>query len=564
MKFSDNQIKLFRGISLGAGVFTLVVAFTMIFSLVQLKTIDPLNSPALLKITEQFDADPDNSNKAEQVRAMDLMARKAYFSSRWQVETGAYLLLTGAIIFVLFQRLIAGSEKQARSLQTGKPDIVVERIKSRRYLLISAASVTLLAVVSSFMLRSGLPAPGKKPSDKAGPAGAVVSASAVSLPDEASFPFFRGEGSRGTAGGSGYPTEWNGTDGKNIKWKTAVPATGKSSPVIWGDRIFLTGAGNDGLEVYCIDKKDGKILWKGSGSDFAGASAEVPESDAEAGMAVPTPAVNKDYVCAIFGNGNLVCFTHDGSLKWGKITGIPKGTYGFSASLLIYDKLVLVQYDSQDKITLSGYDLDTGGQKWETPRQGRPVNSSPVLATFEGQPQLLINGNPNVSSFDPVEGKELWSLPGVSGDVAPSLAVNSSIVYATTDYYKLIAMRPGKAGTVVWEDNTYTPDVSSPVANDNYLFVSTGSGDVACYNAMKGDTLWTHYFEGEFYASPIIAGDNVYLLDRSGVMHIVGADSGFKLVGECSLGERTDCTPAFSEKQIFIRTRDNLYCISGN
>ena len=495
---------------------------------------------------------------------MDLMARKAYFSSRWQVETGAYLLLAGAVIFVLFQRLIAGSEKQARSLQPGKPDIVVERIRSRRYLLISAASVTILAVVSSFVLRSGLPAPGKKTPDKATVEGGAVSASEVSLPDEVSYPFFRGEGSRGIAGGSGYPTEWNGAEGKNIKWKMAVPLPGKSSPVIWGDRIFLSGAGNGNLEVYCVDKAKGEILWKGSGLDFAGASTEVPESDAEAGMAVPTPAVNADYVCAIFGNGNLVCFTHDGSLKWGKNTGIPQGTYGFSASLLIYGKLVLVQYDSQDKITLSGYDLESGDQKWETPRQGRPVNSSPVLATFDGQPQVLINGNPNVSSYDPVEGKELWSLPGVSGDVAPSLAINSSIVYATTDYFKTIAMKPGKSGTVVWEDNTYTPDVSSPVANDKYLFVSTGAGDVACYNAQKGDTLWTHYFEGEFYPSPIIAGDNVYFLDRSGVMHIIGAGPEFKLVAECPIGERTDCTPAFSEKQIFIRTRDNLYCIAGN
>ncbi len=110
-------------------------------------------------------------------------------------------------------------------------------------------------------------------------------------------------------------------------------------------------------EVYCIDKNTGEILWTGSASDFPGSSSEVPESDADAGMAVPTAAVSENVVCAIFGNGNLVCFDHDGKLKWAKNIGVPQSTYGYSASLVIYDKLLLVQYDSQDKITISGFDL---------------------------------------------------------------------------------------------------------------------------------------------------------------------------------------------------------------
>ncbi len=216
------------------------------------------------------------------------------------------------------------------------------------------------------------------------------------------------------------------------------------------------------------------------------------------------------------------------------------------------------------KSTISGYDLGTGELKWETIRSGRPVNSSPVLANFDGQPQLLINGNPNISAYDPVTGKELWSLPGVSGDVAPSLAVNSKMVFAAQDYFNVIALKPGKAGAAVWADNTFTPDASSPVATDKFLFIATGSGDVACYNSEKGDTLWSHYFEEPFYSSAIIADDHLYLLDRAGVMHIVKAAGEFQLVAESPIGERTDCTPAFSEKAIFIRTNSNLYCISNN
>ena len=119
---------------------------------------------------------------------------------------------------------------------------------------------------------------------------------------------------------------------------------------------------------------------------------------------------------------------------------------------------------------MSGFDLESGDKKWETLRSGRPVNSSPVLALLMENPRLLLNGNPNVSAYDPVNGKELWTLPGVSGDVAASLAVNSTMVYAVSDYSNLIALKPGKDGSAAWEDNSYTPDVSSPVANDNYLF----------------------------------------------------------------------------------------------
>jgi outer membrane protein assembly factor BamB len=176
----------------------------------------------------------------------------------------------------------------------------------------------------------------------------------------------------------------------------------------------------------------------------------------------------------------------------------------------------------------------------------------------------LINGNPNVSSYDPLSGKELWSLPGVSGDVAPSLAVNSKMVYTALDYYKIIALIPGKNGSTAWEDNTFTPDVSSPVANDSYLFITTGNGDAACYNAETGDTLWSHFFENPFYSSPIICDNKVWMLDRSGIMHVVEAGNKFKLISTSPLGENTDCTPVFSEKRIYLRGRENLYCIAVN
>ncbi len=562
LKLNEKDISILKVVSQVAGGFTLVVALTMIFSLVQLKTINPLDNPVLLSVKDQYDKDPANAAKAEQVRAMDLMARKAYFSSRWQVETGSYLLLAGAIIFIFCQRLISDNEKLNPVLPGAKNDSSFQQKRNRRYLIATASVISLTAIVASFVLRNDLP-------DPSGQSGTSANAEAkgkktAPKPDKTNFPFFRGQDSRGIAGGTGYPTEWDSAEGKNIDWKIQIPKQGKSSPVIWGDKIFITGAKDMECEIYCINKKTGDILWIGSAFNIPEEPAVLPKVDQDAGLAASTVATNGKEICAVFANGNLICFDMNGKKKWAKNIGVPENSYGYSSSLIIYESLLLVQYDSEKKISLIGFDIETGEQKWETIRQGHAVWSSPVLAYFDGKPQLIINGNPKVSSYDPSTGKELWAVDCMSGDVAPSMAVNSTMAYAVTDYAKLAAIKPGTGASIIWEDNTYTPDVSSPVANDEFLFISTGNGDVACYNPEKGDTLWTHYFMDQFYASPIIADDMVYLLDRSGVMHIVKAKSEFQLVAESSLGESTDCTPAFSDKKIYIRGKKNLYCISKN
>jgi len=562
LKLTEKDISVIKVVCQIAAGFTFIVALTMIFSLIQLKTINPLDNPVLLSVKDQYDKDPANAQKAEQVRAMDLLARKAYFSSRWQVETGSYLLLAGAVIFIFCQRLITVHEKLNPVLPGAKQDSSILLKKGRKSLLITASAISVTAIIASFILRTDLPGPSLQFGTSSEPE--EKGKETAPKPDKSNFPFFRGQDSRGIAGGTGYPTDWNGVEGRNIYWKIQIPKPGKSSPVIWGDKIFLTGAQGMECEVYCIKKKTGDILWTGSASNIPGEPAVLPKMDRDAGLAVSTVATNGKEVCAIFANGNLICFDFDGNKKWAKNIGVPESSYGYSSSLIIYEDLLLVQFDSDVKISLIGFDIKTGTQKWETLRQGRAVWSSPVLAYFDGIPQLILNGNPLVSSYDLSTGKELWSVACMSGDVAPSVAVNSTMAYAVTDYAKLTAIKPGKVASKIWEDNTYTPDVSSPVATDDFLFISTGNGDVACYNSEKGDTLWTHYFMDQFYASPIIADNMVYLLDRSGVMHIVNAALKFQLVAESSLGEGADCTPAFSDKKIYIRGKKNLYCISKN
>ncbi len=563
LKLTDKDINTLRTVSKISAGFTLIVALTMIFSLAQLKIINPLDNPAFLSLKEQYDRDPSNAAVAEQVRAMDLMARKAYFSSRWQVEAGSYLLIAGAVVFLLCQRLVTGHEKLVPVIPGIKPEVDENKLKRRKYLTVTASVVFIFAVGASFMLRDDLPdTAGKAGKKKTGDTSAAGNFSFV--PDKTNYPFFRGQDGRGIAGVADYPTEWSGTDNKNIAWKVEVPKPGQNSPVIWDDKVFLTGSDESICEVYCFDKKSGKLLWTGAASGIQGEPSELPQMDADAGLATSTMAVDNKNAGAIFANGNLVSFDHDGKLNFAKNIGLPASAYGYASSLLMFDGMLIVKYDSDEKLSLIAFDAKSGEIKWETIRNGHPSWSSPVIAYFSGVPQLVINGNPFVSSYSLEDGKELWSVECMSGDVAPSVAVNSTMAYAVTDYVKLAAIKPGTGATITWEDNMFTPDVSSPVATDEYLFMATGVGDAVCYNAQSGDTLWTHYFTDQFYASPMVAGDKVYLLDRGGMMHIVNAGPKFQLIAESPIGERTDCTPAFSDEKIFIRGKQNLYCISKN
>lgn len=361
-KFTEKDISILRVVSQISMGFAVLVSMTMIFTFVQLKIVKPLDNPILLSIKEQYDKDPAEGVKAEQIRAMDLMARKAYFSSRWQVETGSYLLLAGIIVFVLCQRIIADNEKPAPVLTDAKPDAEAGRTRNRKFIIAAVTLIFISAVISSFLLRASLPDLSRK--SKVSEAREESAGSGdMQAPDKSNWPSFRGQNSRGIAGGTDYPTEWDGTSGKNIVWKIEVPGKGKSSPVIWGDKLFITGARDRICEVYCIDKASGKILWTGSASDIAGEPSVVPKSDPEAGLAVSTVTTNGKSVFAVFANGNLVCFDMDGNKKWAKNIGVPETSYGYSSSLLIYQNNLLVQFDSNAKISLMAFDLETGDQK---------------------------------------------------------------------------------------------------------------------------------------------------------------------------------------------------------
>lgn len=605
---TNENIRLLRVVSYISGMFTLFIAVTMIFGYIQLQTVKPLENPALVNLKEQFDKNPNSENLKAQVRALDLMARKAYFTTRWQIETGTYLLLAGSILFVFCQQLIYRSGKIRPDIPGEDPDMTRSKKFSRLYLGVSSLIVVMVALLISFSMRKKLPdpipvpeevlsegisrtvqitgqqtattetvtEPGITASESIHEVAEGIEAISVEKDELAAttgdnslseyfgnginYPFLRGPGGRGVVKDIGYPREWDGKSGSNIAWKTRVPKSGYSSPVIWGDKLFITGADSDGAEVYCYNKQTGDLLWKGPSGNIPGEPDESPKAP-DSGLAAPTAATNGTVVCAIFANGNLVCFDMAGNRLWAKNIGIPDNHYGHSSSLVIYENFLLVQFDHFKSKSLIAFDINNGNKLWETARSVAISWASPVLADFDGVPQVILISEPSVTSYNIKTGEQLWSVNCMGGEVGASVGVNSKYVFAGNEYAILVAIKPGPDAEVVWEDNEYLPEVSSPVANDELVFVATTFGAIAAYDANTGELVWDHDFDYGFYASPILVGDNVYLLDQAGVMQIFKASRTFSLVAVSSLGEKADCTPAFSENRIYIRGEENLYCI---
>jgi outer membrane protein assembly factor BamB len=359
----------------------------------------------------------------------------------------------------------------------------------------------------------------------------------------------------------GFPTNWNGSSGKNIKWKTAIPLPGYNSPIVWNDKIFLSGANATKREVYCFDINTGKILWQTVVDKIPGSPANVPKVNGETGFAAPTQTTDGRRVYAIFANGDLIALDLDGKKVWAKNLGLPKNHYGHSSSLVMFHDLLIVQYDQSGSTNVMALAGKTGEQVWKTSRDVKISWSSPIIVNTGQQTEVMLVAEPYVVSYNPVTGKELWRFNCISGEVGPSLAYADGVVFSVNDYAKLAAVKVGNTPQLLWESDEYLSDIPSPVANAKYLFLPTSYGMMVCYDAKNGTKYWEKDFATPTYSSPMIADGNVYQMDKKGVMHIFKADKTYVSVNEPPLGEGSACTPAFVGGKIIIRGDKHLYCI---
>jgi outer membrane protein assembly factor BamB len=333
--------------------------------------------------------------------------------------------------------------------------------------------------------------------------------------------------------------------------------------VINGNRVFFSGADAEARELYCYNLTTGERLWTLVASNIPGSPLQMPKTQHDTGLAASGVATNGSQVCAIFATGDIICADMDGNRLWAKNIGVPDNHYGYASSLVIYGNSVFVQYDNSNSPKVIALDLANGNEKWSKARQEKITWSSPIIAVINNAAQLVLMGNPSITAYNPDNGDQLWRVEGLSGEVGASPCSANGVVFGASELAKLVAVDAAD-GNILWESVEYLPEVSSPVASDNHLFVATSYGVVAQYDAKTGELKKEHDLATEFYSSPIIAEGKMYLVSNDGTMHIFSADDEFRLIDSFETGESTLATPAFTDGKIVMRSEKSIYCVAMN
>lgn len=386
------------------------------------------------------------------------------------------------------------------------------------------------------------------------------------------WPCWRGPRGDGTSHEENIPTKWSSTE--NIAWKTPIPGSGYSSPIIWGDRIFLTTAIIETQErvLISLNRKAGRVLWQQTVL-----KAPLEDKHSENGYASSTPATDGEKVYVSFLEGsNVVVAAHDFSGKqiWITRPGGFSSQWGFAHTPVLFDDKVILDCDSKGENFIIALSRVDGRTLWKVQRDNPSQSYSvPFIREMAGRMQMIVAGNNAVTSYDPRDGRQLWVVDGPSRNFVASPVYNTEagLVLISSSYPARVLMGIGPDGEgnvtktkVVWSTREGTPYVPSLITAGRYFMTSSFEHrkSLYCFEAASGKVVWRQENLGLHHASPVMANGLMYFLNDDGVMHIVKAGSKFKLVARNELGENTYASPAISQGQIFLRGFKNLYCIS--
>lgn len=382
------------------------------------------------------------------------------------------------------------------------------------------------------------------------------------------WPRFRGPAGTGHHTGAALPTKW---DAGSILWRVELKGEGHSSPINWGDRIFLTAATEQGRNrlVFALDARDGRVLWERT------VTCESPERAHKMNShATATCATDGERVVAFFGPAGIHCYDLDGKHLWSQSLGEFPGPWGVSASPVFCGPNVIQNCDAQGPSSLVALDRKTGKIVWRTSRGEKPMGGwgTPIEIRAGARSELIINSEQGVDAYDPATGKPLWFCAGYNGRGEPVPEFASGLLFVVNgkagDIY---TVRPGGSGDVsqthrVW----HTPrpkvrDISSPIVVGDYLFAIDMKGNATTYEAASGKVLWAEKIPGAFSASPIESGGLIYLNTESGETLVIRPGPKLDLVARNSLGEhpgelfRASIAPINS--RLYLRSNRALYCI---
>jgi outer membrane protein assembly factor BamB len=401
--------------------------------------------------------------------------------------------------------------------------------------------------------------------------------------EQGDWPCFRGPGQTGVAEGVAAPTRWSDTE--NVVWKTRLPGAGSSSPVTYGNRIYLTCYSGYGLDresrgeyqnlrrhVLCLDRNDGRILWD---DKFPNAAPDDHYGDFtnQHGYATSTPAVDESGVYVFFGTTGARCYDHDGKLKWERSCGAKYTNYGSSASPVLFDDRVIINASIEDRAVLA-FDKRDGRQLWRVSTSGHAY-STPLLL-LGSTPQLVFHlgedydggaAKPTgLAAVDPRTGERLWEHVEKIGNQNASPIAGDGLIF-TMSSYQGHAIRLGGSPSPAWEIKRGT-GIGTPVLYHGHLYwANEESGAVFCADARTGEIRYEKRLEprpGKIYASAVVAGEKLYYVSRDGGVYVLAAKPEFELLAHNTLESDPstfNATPAVSRGQLLLRSDTHLYCL---
>jgi outer membrane protein assembly factor BamB len=567
-KFESNPTahRLAMVVAVVSGLFSLIICILLIANYLQIRAIDPLNEPELLQLRVQL-AESTEAAPAlvQQVRALDLLARKAFFTSQEHLRTGGQLLLGGMVVFLIALKLMSRWSPQT-PMPTEEVDAAQEwstNTRTKEVIAFSSIALVTAALLAAYLTPLDIP------SAPDIPIATEEVAATMAFPDwdavQLQWPSFRGPGGYGVAHYDTAPTDWDAASGKNIRWKAEVALPGFNSPVVWGGHVFLSGGTDTVHEIYCYDADTGDLRWKQIVPRFPGSPAEPPKVSEDTGHAASTMAVHGSLAFAIFANGDIACYDFDGKQRWGRGLGMPDNHYGHSSSLIAYDDLLFVQYDDKTDPRLMALHAETGEEAWVAKRSKISWSSPALIPTPLGM-QLILNSELDVDAYAPKTGALLWSHECLDGEVAPSPAYGANTVFAVNEYAIASAIRLDSSGEkttseVIWEWDEILTDISSPVGTDTHFYIATSMGEIVCLDINNGEEIWVEEFDQGFYSSPVLVGGRIYALELMGTMQIFKTGAKFERIGAPAIGEKAYATPAYLDGRIYVRAEKHLYCI---
>lgn len=412
------------------------------------------------------------------------------------------------------------------------------------------------------------------------------------------WPMWRGPGATGVAASGNPPLTWSETE--NVRWKVEVPGEGTSSPIVWGDRIFfLTAIETDRqapppaardddaptpfhggraprnvyrFDVICLDRTTGRTLWQRTAREETPHEGHHPDH----GFASYSPVTDGTYVWANFGSRGVHCYTVDGEHVWSRDLGRmqTKLSFGEGSSPGLVGEALIVVMDHKGQSTIHALDKKTGDTLWQRDRDEMTSWATPVGVEVGGRVQAIVSATSFVRAYDVQTGEVIWKCSGQTQNVVPTPVVGFGLVFCTSGFRgnALLAMELGHTGDLTgtdairWQVDDATPYVPSPLLYGDKLYVCSGNkAIVSCYDAQTGKPHFTEQrleaIKG-IYASPVGAADRVYFFGRRGNVQVIRNCDNFEVLATNALDDAFDASPAIVDKELYLKGKRHLYCIS--